>query len=292
VTNPFGKVLGGAGLVDEVSYLLDEVAYLQGPTLDSLDQHLGLNRGAAAIINIFEDYKDPTRKVIDPSQTSHQATAIPTSQNISTSRDPKLIFGGGRAPAHSIRAEMDADRLWAEHNFNNPNLLVKPQFLYERPKTSHQASIQRELFLKWSSVLGAKRINAIIYNHRNLNHPDFEKLKAFEIRLQETAEWWQKHYVEPLTRKEQGQPPLPKTSETPRRPQAKKKTAVPSSKRPTTPKLAAAQPNFGFDKSTKIVLFDRSMSSPGSVKRPGEAEAEATQKKTKYTGMPTPEDSP
>jgi hypothetical protein len=78
ITQPLGKVFSGAGPVDELSYL-------QGPTLDSTGRHLGLRGGAAAISKIYEEYNDPARKDIGPSQISCGAAATPVLPDVNIS---------------------------------------------------------------------------------------------------------------------------------------------------------------------------------------------------------------
>jgi hypothetical protein len=203
--------------------------------------------------------------------------------NVSASSHPPPIF----SPLTPLtRAQMDADRLWAEHTLHNTSLLSKPSYLNQAPTTSHQATIQRELIKKWYFVLDFFRINAIKFQKRDPDHPDIRKLKAFQERIRCLAGIWQIKYVEGLEGTEQGQSEQVEIVQAPTKPEGKASSVVPRS-RGRPPKQ---QPNFGFHTSTSIIPFDRSMSAPGSAT--GDVEAGPSRKKVRVMGLPTPEESP
>jgi hypothetical protein len=185
------------------------------------------------------------------------------------------------------RAKIDADRLWAEHHFNSPNLLSTPQYLTQTPKTSHHANTQLELIIKWYLAIShaltreAKRHTAVTFTS------EFKRMKDVADRLFRRAQQW-KGIVETLKAKEDGVegkvlkrlPPRPQEQSRPRmplRPQQPPRPQRPpmiSKTRRALPNIASRrnEPNHGFSTSTVIIPFK---AADTSVKGTVELETEA-----------------
>lgn len=237
--------------------------YLHNPSQEGADRHPGLKRNAAAISKIYDGYEGLITTNTEDPKKSHKTATTLTSLNVSISSSRQVnqsLSGKLHTLSRKTRAKMHADRLWAEHNFNHKDLCIKPLYLNSKPTTSHQASIQLELILKWHSAIEAKLQDARKINYKATFHPEYKMMKDFLNRLAERAAFWQTNFVESLHRKEKviSTPQATQAPQVAPVPQARKKEAGATKsiiKKPIHPKPTAQVPNHGFAASTLIIPF-------------------------------------
>ncbi|KAH4217377.1 hypothetical protein HBI06_217080 [Parastagonospora nodorum] len=131
----------------------------------------------------------------------------------------------------ALRAKNDADRLWAEHAFHEPNLLIVPTYLRSRPRTAYHTRIQMELMRNWQLDI-ARSITSV---EAFLFTPEYEYMKERAEVLGGKIRCW-KSEVERLEGK------IPKV----------KREAVET-------KTKAPEVNYGFSKSTVVIPFEKGM---------------------------------
>jgi hypothetical protein len=143
----------------------------------------------------------------------------------------------------SLRAKNDADRLWAEHAFHEPNLLVVPTYLRSRARTAYHTRIQMELMRNWQLDIARSitSVEAFFFT------PEYEYMKERADMLGGKIRCW-KSVVERL------EGVMPKVEKV-KREEKETKTKVP-------------EVNYGFSKSTVVLPFEK------GVKRGTEEEGE------------------
>jgi hypothetical protein len=164
------------------------------------------------------------------------------------------------------RAKNDADRLWAEHNFNFPDLLEIPRYLKDIPTTSFQADIQTELIIKWHLAITLHLAREANTNSAVMFTPKYKILKARADELAGKAEVWQQE-VQRLQRKKPGllgiprQLPVPQARNVPSQrplmvPRGQPVPLIMPQRQPGPPSTSAkTAPNHGFSATTTIIPF-------------------------------------
>lgn len=134
----------------------------------------------------------------------------------------------------ALRAKNDADRLWAEHAFNEPNLLIIPAYMHSRPRTAYHTRIQMELMRNWQLDI-ARSITSV---EEFLDTPEYEYMKErADVLGGKIWEW--KREAERLEREE--------------KPKKVKKEMVLRE----GAKIKAPEVNYGFGKNTVVIPFKR-----------------------------------
>jgi hypothetical protein len=262
----------------------------QSPLFDIDDRHLGLKPHAAAINNIrkgvgLDDGNNPL-----PHNLSKQAPE-PEGSNITSKQISQHFYNPRDALPLSARAKMDADRLYAKHQFQEDNLTVAPEFLRVKPTSLYWQLIYTELLNNWKNAITRRLLTAAKRNTQAVLTKDYEQPKSYEADTEQRIKESYALVVE-FNKKEKALPLLPdrpdvaKSAPAIQRPEPPRSTTtkpplVPS--RPRSRPTAHPEPNNGFGASTSVIPFRAPEASMAGVKRPAESTAHVTQPLAKKT---------
>jgi hypothetical protein len=206
----------------------------------------------------------------------------------------------------NMRAKKDADRLWAEHQFNEPDLRIPPSFLLKETTSKYDGTIGMELLVFWKNAITRNLVGASSANTKYMFTPVYQQLKARETDLEHRIRVAYAQ-LNKFKKETTGNGPADgkfgtaaKTKEADARAaansaapkQADAKGARKTPKRRTYSSQRAQpvhqEPNNGFGQSTKIIPYQTTGASIAGMKRPAPTNGNAMQPSPKRPVMAPP----
>jgi hypothetical protein len=206
----------------------------------------------------------------------------------------------------NMRAKKDADRLWAEHQFNEPDLRIPPSFLLKETTSKYDGTIGMELLVFWKNAITRNLVGASSSNTKYMFTPVYQQLKARETDLEHRI---QVAYAQlnKFKKETTGNDPADgkfgtaaKTKEADARAAANSaapKQADPKKTRKTPKRRTYSsqraqpvhqEPNNGFGQSTKIIPYQTTGASIAGMKRSAPTNGNGMQPSPKRPVMAPP----
>jgi hypothetical protein len=206
------------------------------------------------------DNDDDNRRAKQPAAAAHTISAESMKKNLYNPTQPLPL---------AMRAKMDADRLWAQHQFNTMDLTTAPPFMLKPKTTVYEKAVALELAVIWRNTISGRMLQANMLHTKNMFTERYKLLRQWENRLEHEIQVMHAELTR-LGREEMGHPANP--SAVPKSPQAtgssrnapKKPNKPPTASRARPARPKVREHNAGFGDSTKITFFrapDSSMAS-------------------------------
>jgi hypothetical protein len=160
----------------------------------------------------------------------------------------------------SMRAKMDADRLWHQHKFVTMDLTTAPPFLKQDWPTPYEKCVALELMAFWKNTIIRKLLEGTDYQTENMFTNDYRTLRQWHDHLEQQMQLLHVA-LKQIEKENRGMATTSNAAPKGHKAPAPYRNPPKKSNKPPTTRPIGQEPNAGFHSSTKITPFRASEAS-------------------------------